>query len=110
MDTDLDGIGNNVDTDDDNDGIPDTEEQSLGTDPLKEDTDGDGLSDKAEQDKGSNPTVADSDGDGKVDGQDNHPTTVDAVGLQQIIQWGAFGSLILFIVFMSVYAYKRERY
>ena len=44
-DTDRDGIGNNADTDDDNDGVLDTDESVAGTDPLKRDTDGDGALD-----------------------------------------------------------------
>ena len=34
MDTDLDGVGNNEDTDDDGDGVSDADELSAGTDPL----------------------------------------------------------------------------
>ena len=34
LDTDADGIGNNADTDDDDDGYTDTEETTAGTDPL----------------------------------------------------------------------------
>jgi hypothetical protein len=44
-DCDGDKIKNKVDTDDDNDLIPDTLEATLGTDPCKRDTDGDGESD-----------------------------------------------------------------
>ena len=44
-DTDLDGIPNITDPDDDNDGLTDAEEITLGTDPLDPDTDGDGLKD-----------------------------------------------------------------
>jgi len=46
LDTDGDGRGNNADTDDDNDGMPDTWELTYGLDPLKDDAaddpDGDG--------------------------------------------------------------------
>ena len=44
-DNDLDGIGDNADADDDNDGIVDLIEEINGTDPLKADTDGDGAID-----------------------------------------------------------------
>ena len=44
-DTDGDGIPNRLDLDDDNDGIPDSVERRIGTDPLRADTDGDGVSD-----------------------------------------------------------------
>ncbi len=54
LDNDLDGIGNNIDSDDDNDGISDFWEDLLGLNPLVVDTDGDGTGD----------AVEDSDGDG----------------------------------------------
>ncbi len=55
LDTDGDGVGNHADTDDDGDLLPDTEEQQLGTDPLKADTDGDGVDDGLEVAQGSDP-------------------------------------------------------
>ena len=45
LDTDHDGIANNADPDDDNDGWSDSQEQAYGTNPLKSDTDGDGVND-----------------------------------------------------------------
>ncbi|MDA1038402.1 MAG: PKD domain-containing protein [bacterium] len=45
VDTDGDGQGNACDNDDDNDGLSDAEEATLGTDPLNRDTDGDGIND-----------------------------------------------------------------
>lgn len=58
-DTDGDGIGNNVDGDDDNDGIPDASERSFGLDPLSddaaEDPDNDGLTNLEEYTQGSDP-------------------------------------------------------
>ncbi|MGB5715659.1 MAG: S8 family serine peptidase [Gammaproteobacteria bacterium] len=47
VDTDLDGLPNNLDDDDDNDGLADSVETSpgIGTDPLNPDSDNDGLSD-----------------------------------------------------------------
>ena len=59
VDTDGDGVGNNADTDDDNDGLADVVEtgtgeyvndQDTGTDPLNPDTDGDGVPDFLEND------------------------------------------------------------
>lgn len=44
-DTDGDRLGNSADTDDDNDGLSDTEEAKIGTNPLLADTDADGISD-----------------------------------------------------------------
>ncbi len=44
-DVDGDGIANRDDTDDDGDGLPDTLETALGTDPLRADSDSDGVSD-----------------------------------------------------------------
>lgn len=85
-DTDGDGIGNNADTDDDNDGMPDTFEQRYGLNPLdnndaNEDPDSDGFSNLEEYLAGSSPVNArstpdnpqvviipfDYDGDGSAD-------------------------------------------
>ena len=66
-DSDGDGVGNNLDLDDDNDGLPDSVEtdtgvfsnaQDTGTSPLFADTDGDGFSDLLEVEQGSNPVDA----------------------------------------------------
>ena len=48
-DTDGDGLGDKIDPDDDNDGVSDANEASLGTDSLKADTDGDGVSDALDE-------------------------------------------------------------
>ena len=60
LNSDSDADGNACDADDDNDGLTDTEETELGTDPLKTDTDGDGWSDKEEVDEGTDPLLASS--------------------------------------------------
>lgn len=44
-DNDKDGVGDNTDTDDDNDGVPDLQEVKNGTDPNNKDTDNDGVND-----------------------------------------------------------------
>ena len=58
-----------VDADNDGDGLLDSQEQSLGTNPNVADTDGDGVNDGDEVNSyGTNPLVADTDGDGMSDG------------------------------------------
>lgn len=105
-DVDGDHIGNACDGDNDNDGLPDTFESRIGTDPLKADTDLDGLSDGEEVGHDGdiseylhgidiNPLQADTDGDGLSDaeevgydgdysaytpGQDLDPLAVDTDG------------------------------
>ena len=48
LDTDTDGSGDACDTDDDNDGLSDSLQQTAGSDPLLIDTDGDGLPDASD--------------------------------------------------------------
>ena len=59
LDTDNDGIGNNADPDDDNDGMPDVWEIQYGLNPLLNDAagdlDGDGITNLQEYTNGSNP-------------------------------------------------------
>ncbi len=107
--TDGDALGDNADTDDDNDGLEDSFETGTGwtvripiekditanynfttlqvtSDPLKKDTDGDGLTDKQEMEKEFNPRQKDTDGDGVRDDIDTEIThsngklTVNAQG------------------------------
>jgi len=54
--------------DGDDDGLSDSEEIDLGTDPSEPDTDGDGLMDGEEVEMGSDPLDTDTDGDGYPDG------------------------------------------
>jgi hypothetical protein len=62
FDTDNDGIGNNADLDDDDDGMPDLWEIEHGLDPLRddsqEDLDGDGVSNMDEFENGGNPALS----------------------------------------------------
>ncbi len=79
-DTDGDGILDANDDDDDNDGLTDSEEATLGTDPFDSDTDDDGLSDGDEVNiVNTNPLEADTDGDGAIDGEDHQPNLVGVV-------------------------------
>jgi hypothetical protein len=80
LDTDGDGLGNNLDTDDDNDKFSDKDEIFNGTDPLDSssypanDLDQDFLSDLYEEELGTLSTNQDSDDDGYLDGEDAFPT------------------------------------
>jgi len=61
----------NMNTDNDMDGLTKGEELEIGTDPNNADTDGDGLSDGAEvKEYNTNPLMADTDGDGLSDGNE----------------------------------------
>jgi len=70
VDTDGDGVGNNADLDDDNDGVPDSVEISNGTNPLLADTDGDGRNDLNDKCPTDPNDWLDSDKDGICDNAD----------------------------------------
>jgi hypothetical protein len=79
QDTDNDDIGNNVDPDDDNDGLPDDWEIQYDLDPLQSndaasDLDGDTLSNLEEFNLNTNPALTDTDVDGVDDNFDHYPT------------------------------------
>jgi hypothetical protein len=57
----------------DHDGLRDSEEAEIGTNPDLADSDGDGLADKDEVGLGTNPLEADTDGDSVPDAQDAFP-------------------------------------
>jgi hypothetical protein len=59
--------------DTDADGLKDGDEVNRGTDPLNPDTDADGLSDGNEVSLGTDPLRPDTDGDGLLDGQETPP-------------------------------------
>jgi hypothetical protein len=61
-------LADGVDTDDDNDGLTYSQEQTARTEPGNGDTDGDGLADGAEAGLGTDPTKANSDADPANDG------------------------------------------
>ena len=69
-DTDGDEVLDCLDEDDDDDGLPDVDEEDLGTDPLDPDSDGDGMDDGTEVEVGADPLEPDTDGDGIEDGPD----------------------------------------
>ncbi len=73
-----------VDIDSDGDGLVNSEEIALGTDPDNPDTDGDGLTDGEEVELGTDPLVADTDADGISDGDEvelgTDPLNVDTDG------------------------------
>jgi hypothetical protein len=74
LDTDMDGLGDGCDEDDDNDGLTDLDEGLLGTSPTNPDTDGDGLSDGDEVlFWGTDPLSGDTDLDTVSDSVDNCP-------------------------------------
>lgn len=78
-DTDNDGIGNNADTDDDNDGLSDVDEVTVhGTNPLDPDSDDDGVNDGTEVAIGTDPLDPDEDNDGVLNGADNCPLLANA--------------------------------
>ena len=69
LDSDGDQSGDACDSDDDNDGLSDSTEAALGTDPLISDTDTDDLSDGDEHNiHATDPLLLDTDGDGAGDG------------------------------------------
>lgn len=70
-DVDGDKIGDVCDNDDDNDGLPDANEGTIGTSPVNPDTDGDGILDGRDNcPLVANPNQADKDHDGKGDACD----------------------------------------
>lgn len=86
LNTDGDGLGNVCDADDDNDGLSDAFESTIGTNPLASDTDSDGLGDYVEVGYDGNyggyvpgldlnPLSWDSDADGFSDASDPIPLT-----------------------------------
>ena len=76
-------LGTPADVDSDGDGLTDTQEAELGTDPNDMDSDADGLTDGVEVELGTSPTSADTDGDGYTDGEERvegtSPTDSDDV-------------------------------
>jgi Tol biopolymer transport system component len=75
--------------DDDSDGLTNSQEMNLGTNPTDPDSDGDRIWDGEEIGMfGTMPTVADSDGDGRSDGAVPQPTTSNIP--HPALQYGVF--------------------
>jgi len=101
VDTDLDGLPNNLDEDDDNDGLADSVETSpgVGTDPLDADSDDDGLNDGFEVNydpsppdtysagQDTDPFNPDTDSDGIMDGAESLAGT-DPLDATSNFIWG----------------------
>jgi len=64
-----------VEADADGDGLTNSQEKSLGTDPLNPDTDNDGINDGDEITFGTSPVDYDTDGDGLGDGEEKQLST-----------------------------------
>src|SRR5688572_11721219 len=63
-------IDPNCEPDSDGDGICDSQEEDIGTDPIDVDSDGDGINDADEIRGGTDPNDNDTDGDGLLDGDE----------------------------------------
>ncbi|MBU1130566.1 thrombospondin type 3 repeat-containing protein [Patescibacteria group bacterium] len=70
VDTDGDGIVDSIDEDDDNDGLTDSQEAGMCTDPLDADTDNDGVNDNNDNFPCDPAETLDTDGDGIGDNAD----------------------------------------
>jgi hypothetical protein len=66
-DSDNDGLGNSADLDDDNDGLTDLEEQTIGSNPTLPDSDGDEVLDPEDAFPNDAAASVDTDGDGRPD-------------------------------------------
>ena len=85
LDSDIDGIGNNADLDDDNDGVSDSDELAQGSDPLKQDTDSDGVLDLTDAFPIDPTETADADSDGvgnNADSDDDNDGASDEIEAQ----------------------------
>ena len=75
----------------DKDGLSNSEEEELGTDPDSADSDNDGVEDAVEIEQGTDPLNADSDGDGLDDGEEDQygsdPLNEDSDGDTYLDSW-----------------------
>lgn len=95
-DVDGDGVGNAADTDDDNDGMPDSWESAYGLDPRRaadaqENLDTDTLVNLEEYLRGFDPTRSDTDGDGYKDDESNTSPQVFAGNVISPVNRSVYG-------------------
>ena len=84
-DTDHDGVEDRLDLDDNDDGLNDSIEISIGTNPLNPDTDNDALTDLEEIVLGTDPNNPDTDNDGTDDGAEVHQGSDPTVNIPAAI-------------------------
>jgi len=108
LDTDNDGLGDVCDTDMDGDGLTNSVELSIGTDPLLADSDLDTLNDGDEVNiYASNPLSSDTDGDGISDGDEIniYGTNITLSNLGDLAPKGAPDDIINSADLMMLYRY-----
>lgn len=88
-DTDADGIGNSKDPDDDNDGLNDDQESTIGTNPLAPDTDTDKVNDKIDSFPLDKTEWRDTDNDGLGDNKDNDADGDDLANDDELLEYGS---------------------
>lgn len=81
FDTDKDGMGDRGDSDDDGDGLSDSEELKIGTNPLNSDTDGDGLKDN--EDSAPLRSFKNDQSAKEIDGQNTATSTQKIIEISQ---------------------------
>jgi hypothetical protein len=119
-DTDSDGLDDTVDTDDDNDGLPDSWEDLHGLDRLNSsdseiDSDSDGLNNSMEFELGTDPQNSDTDSDGHLDGEDAFPTDSEKWQKKGAQQESSTGLVLIIIavalvaVVLLLFIIKRSR-
>jgi hypothetical protein len=96
LNNDGDSQGDVCDADDDNDGLLDTEEGNIGTDPFLVDTDGDGLADGADGivPLSSLPGGIDADGDDYIDGEQDLGTDPNTSNIGDLAPIGMPNNLL----------------
>lgn len=94
--------------DSDGDGLSDSFENDLGTDPLISDSDADGLSDYQEiKVIGSDPRSRDTDGDGIIDSEDPNPLSPE--GEDRSVNWEQIGVILAIIAAAIGWLFTRRK-